>query len=74
MAEEKEYKSIVTVEELVEQNCNMIDGVINNLPPESEGGGDRERVSMKELLAEKIAEVADRAESSSEVEKECRSI
>ena len=70
-----EYKPLAKVEEREEQNYNMIDNVLNNLPQDPEEKKEpkpqkeirvaevkkvRKRVSMKVLLAEKKAEVAER--------------
>ena len=70
-----EYKPLAKVEEQVEQNYNMIDNMINNLPQDPEEKKEpapqkvmrieehkkvRKRVSMKKMLAEKKAEVAER--------------
>ena len=70
-----EYKPLAKVEEREEQNYNMIDNVINNLPQEPEEKKEpapqremreaevkkvRKRVSMKALLPLKKAEVAER--------------
>ena len=70
-----EYKPLAKVEEREEQNYNMIDNVINNLPQAPEEKKDpapqremretevkkvRKRVSMKALLPLKKAEVAER--------------
>lgn len=70
-----EYKPLAKVEEREEQNYNMIDNVINNLPQnpeekkepapqremrEAEVKKVRKRVSMKALLPLKKAEVAER--------------
>ena len=70
-----EYKPLAKVEEREEQNYNMIDNVLNNLPQDPEEKKEpapqkemrvsevkkvRKRVSMKALLAEKKAEVAER--------------
>ena len=70
-----EYKPLAKVEEREEQNYNMIDNVLNNLPQDPEEKKEpapqkemrvaeikkvRKRVSMKEKLAEKKAEVAER--------------
>ena len=70
-----EYKPLAKVEEREEQNYNMIDNVINNLPQDPEEKKEpapqremreaevkkvRKRVSMKALLPVKKAEVAER--------------
>ncbi len=70
-----EYKPLAKVEEREEQNYNMIDNVINNLPQDPEEKKEpapqremreaevkkvRKRVSMKALLPLKKAEVAER--------------
>ena len=70
-----EYKPLAKVEERKEQNYNMIDNVINNLPQDPEDKKEpapqremreaevkkvRKRVSMKALLLLKKAEVAER--------------
>lgn len=34
--EQKQYNPLESAELLLEQNANMIDGVLNNLPPEPE--------------------------------------
>ena len=77
-----EYKPLAKVEEREEQNYNMIDNVINNLPQDPEEKKEaapqkemrvtevkkvRQRVSMKALLAEKKAEVAEREKKPPEV-------
>lgn len=70
-----EYKPLAKVEEREEQNYNMIDNVLNNLPQDPEEKKEpapqremrmeerkkaRKRVSMKALLPVKIAEAAER--------------
>ena len=70
-----EYKPLAKVEEREEQNYNMIDNVLNNLPKDPEEKKEpapqkvmriaevkkaRKRVSMKKLLPQKIAEAAER--------------
>ena len=70
-----EYKPLAKAEEWEEQNYNMIDNVINNLPQDPEEKKEpapqremreaevkkvRKRVSMKALLPLKKAEVAER--------------
>ena len=70
-----EYKPLAKVEEREEQNYNMIDNVINNLPQNPEEKKEpapqkemriaevkkvRKRVSMKKLLPQKMAEAAER--------------
>ena len=80
----EDYKPLAKVEELTEQNYNMIDNVINNTPPKKEGVKEQEkpkksrieghrdyggRVSMKELLAEKMAIIAERESRAQEAEK-----
>ena len=77
-----EYKPLAKVEEREEQNYNMIDNVLNNLPQDPEEKKEpapqkemrvsevkkvRKRVSMKALLAEKKAEVAEREKKPPEV-------
>ena len=77
-----EYKPLAKVEEREEQNYNMIDNVLNNLPQDPEEKKEpapqkemrisehkkvRKRVSMKKLLAEKKAEVAEREKKPPEV-------
>ena len=77
-----EYKPLAKVEEREEQNYNMIDNVLNNLPQDPEEKREpapqkemrvsevkkvRKRVSMKALLAEKKAEVAEREKKPPEV-------
>ena len=77
-----EYKPLAKVEEREEQNYNMIDNVLNNLPRDSEEKKEpapqkemrisehkkvRKRVSMKKLLAEKKVEVAEREKKPHEV-------
>ena len=77
-----EYKPLAKVEEREEQNYNMIDNVLNNLPQDPEEKKEpapqkemrmaevkkvRKRVSMKELLPKKIAEAAEREKKPSEV-------
>ena len=77
-----EYKPLAKVEEMVEQNYNMIDNMINNLPKDPEEKKEpkpekemriaevkkvRKRVSMKALLSEKKAEVAAREKKLPEV-------
>ena len=77
-----EYKPLAKVEEREEQNYNMIDNVLNNLPQDSEEKKEpapqkemlisehkkvRKRVSMKKLLAEKKVEVAEREKKPPEV-------
>lgn len=77
-----EYKPLAKVEEREEQNYNMIDNVINNLPQDPEEKKEsapqkemrmsevkkvRKRVSMKKLLAEKKVEVAEREKKPLEV-------
>ncbi len=76
-----EYKPLAKVEELVEQNYNMIDNVINNQAPAKEEKQEPKepeyeehtsfegRVSMKDLLAEKMAIVAAREKKSKEADK-----
>ncbi len=79
-----EYKPLAKVEEREEQNYNMIDNVLNNLPQDPEEKKEpapqkemrvaeikkvRKRVSMKEKLAEKKAEVAERDRKPPEVAK-----
>lgn len=48
-----EYKPLAKVEEMEEQNYNMVDNVLNN------GAGEKrtERVSIKERLSQKKAEI-----------------
>ena len=73
-----EYKPLAKVEEREEQNYNMIDNVLNNLPQDPEEKKEpapqremrkaevkkvRKRVSMKALLPLKKAEVAEREKS-----------
>lgn len=75
LAKLAEYKPLAKVEEREEQNYNMIDNVINNLPQDPEEKKEpapqremrmeerkkaRKRVSMKALLPVKIAEAAER--------------
>ena len=70
-----EYKPLAKVEEREEQNYNMIDNMLNNLPQDPEEKKEpapqremrmeerkkaRKRVSMKALLPVKIAEAAER--------------
>ena len=77
-----EYKPLAKVEEREEQNYNMIDNVLNNLPQDPEEKKEpapqkemrasevkkvRKRVSMKALLAEKKREVAEREKKPPEV-------
>ena len=77
-----EYKPLAKVEEREEQNYNMIDNVLNNLPQDPEEKKEpapqkemriaeqkkvHKRVSMKKLLAEKKAEVAEREKKPPEV-------
>ena len=77
-----EYKPLAKVEEREEQNYNMIDNVLNNLPQDPEEKKEpapqkemrlaehkkvRKRVSMKKLLAEKKVEVAEREKKPPEV-------
>jgi len=77
-----EYKPLAKVEEREEQNYNMIDNVINNLPQDPEEKKEpapqkemreaevkkvRRRVSMKALLPLKKAEVAEREKKPPEV-------
>jgi hypothetical protein len=83
-----EYKPLAKVEEQVEQNYNMIDNVINNLPQDPEEKKEptpqkvmrieehkkiRKRVSMKEKLAEKKAEIAERDSKPPEAQKVVKS-
>lgn len=83
-----EYKPLAKVEEQVEQNYNMIDNVINNLPKDPEEKKEptpqkvmrieehkkiRKRVSMKEKLAEKKAEIAERDSKPPEAQKVVKS-
>lgn len=83
-----EYKPLAKVEEQVEQNYNMIDNVINNLPQDPEEKKEpapqkvmrikehkkvRKRVSMKKKLAEKKAEVAERDGKAPELQKAVKS-
>ena len=75
-------KPLAKVEEREEQNYNMIDNVLNNLPQDPEEKKEpapqkemrmaevkkvRKRVSMKKLLAEKKVEVAEREKKPPEV-------
>ena len=75
LAKLAEYKPLAKVEEREEQNYNMIDNVLNNLPQDPEEKKEpapqremreaevkkvRKRVSMKALLPLKKAEVAER--------------
>ena len=77
-----EYKPLAKVEEREEQNYNMIDNMLNNLPQDPEEKKEpapqkemrisehkkvRKRVSMKKLLAEKKVEVAEREKKPPEV-------
>ena len=77
-----EYKPLAKVEEREEQNYNMIDNVLNNLPQDPEEKKEpapqremreaevkkvRKRVSMKALLPLKKAEVAEREKKPPEV-------
>jgi hypothetical protein len=77
-----EYKPLAKVEEREEQNYNMIDNVINNLPQDPEEKKEpapqremreaevkkvRKRVSMKALFPLKKAEVAEREKKPPEV-------
>jgi len=77
-----EYKPLAKVEEREEQNYNMIDNVLNNLPQDPEEKKEpaphkemrmaeikkvRKRVSMKALLPKKIAEAAEREKKPPEV-------
>lgn len=77
-----EYKPLAKVEEREEQNYNMIDNVLNNIPQDPEGKKEpapqgemreaevkkvRKRVSMKALLPLKKAEVAEREKKPPEV-------
>lgn len=79
-----EYKPLAKVEELVEENYNQIDNQLSNIPPDPEDKKEpkqektvrieehkkaRNRVSMKEKLAEKKAEIAERDSKSHEAEK-----
>ena len=79
-----DYKPLAKIEEMQEQNYNMIDNVINNTPPKKEEVKEQEKpkkprieehrdyggcVSMKELLAEKMAIIAERESRSQETEK-----
>lgn len=52
-----EYKPLAKVEELEEANYNMIDNVLNNEKPKKEEHTEG-RVSIKEKLAEKRAELS----------------
>lgn len=76
-----EYKPLAKVEEREEQNFNMIDNVLNNLPQDPEEKKEpapqkemriaevkkvRKRVSMKKLLPQKMAEAAEREKKSPE--------
>ncbi|MDY6307535.1 MAG: JAB domain-containing protein [Oribacterium sp.] len=82
LAKLAEYKPLAKVEEREEQNYNMIDNVLNNLPQDPEEKKEpapqkemrmaevkkvRKRVSMKKLLAEKKVEVAEREKKPPEV-------
>ena len=77
-----EYKPLAKVEEREEQNYNMIDNVLNNLPQDPEEKKEpapqkemriaevkkvRKRVSMKKLLPQKMAEAAEREKKPPEV-------
>ncbi len=71
-----EYKPLAKVEEMEEQNYNMIDNVLNNLQKdpaqkkeEKEQTENTERGSIKERLATKKAEVAERNSKPSETKK-----
>ena len=83
-----EYKPLAKVEEQVEQNYNMIDNMINNLPQDPEEKKEpapqkvmrieehkkvRKRVSMKKKLAEKKAEVTERDGKAPEPQKAVKS-
>lgn len=52
-----DYKPLAKVEELEEANYNMIDNVLNNEKPKKEQEGNEGRISVKEKLAEKRAEL-----------------
>lgn len=52
-----EYKPLAKVEELEEQNYNMIDNVLNNGAGKRDWKKGSERVSIKQLLAKKKAEI-----------------
>lgn len=82
LAKLAEYKPLAKVEEREEQNYNMIDNVLNNLPQDPEEKKEpapqremrtaevkkvRKRVSMKKLLVEKKVEVAEREKKPPEV-------
>jgi hypothetical protein len=82
LAKLAEYKPLAKVEEREEQNYNMIDNVLNNLPQDPEEKKEpapqkemrmaevkkvRKRVSMKKLLTEKKVEVAEREKKPPEV-------
>lgn len=80
-----EYKPLAKVEEMVEENYNQIDNQLSNIPPAGdeknampqekavhieERKKTRSRISMKEKLAEKRAEIAGKdAKSCEEVKK-----
>ncbi|MCR5604500.1 MAG: DUF4316 domain-containing protein, partial [Lachnospiraceae bacterium] len=80
-----DYKPLAKVEEMQEQNYNLIDNVINNLPPKKEDKTEEQskpkesvkevhesfagRVSMKELLAEKMAYIHARDGKANEADK-----
>ena len=81
----QEYKPLAKVEEMVEENYNQIDNQLSNIPPAGdeknampqekavhieERKKTRSRISMKEKLAEKRAEIAGKdAKSCEEVKK-----
>ena len=65
---ENDYKPFAKVEELKEQNYNMIDNVLNNLPNDRRNTR-RERISMKAKLAEKKAEVMEKEKDPPEMVK-----
>lgn len=52
-----EYKPLAKVEELEEQNYNMVDNVLNNGAGEKKQEKRTERVSIKERLSQKKAEI-----------------
>lgn len=79
-----EYKPLAKVEELLEENDNQIDSQLSNIPPAGdeknatpqekaarigERKKTRSRISMKEKLAEKRAEIAEKGAKSHETEK-----
>ena len=80
----QEYKPLAKVEEMVEENYNQIDNQLSNIPPAGDEKNAtpqekavhieerkkmRSRVSMKEKLAEKKAEIAGKDAKSRNVEK-----